>query len=421
MAFAEGVGSISGVVRSTSGAPIGGITVSSHRVESGEWTEVPAVTTAADGSYTIPGLEPGDYRLVFSSPDGMWVTQGFDGFNTSDLVLDDRFTPVLVDTSPVTGIDAVLYRSSSISGRVTGPKTEAGLQAIQVTAFKRTPEGWYDWRASVRVGEDGRFLVGMLDPGVYRLSFEDTTGNYAGQSYRGVAGSDVHIPSCTNIVVAEGVDIAGKNAKLAKAAWLSGKVLSPAGEPIAGIMVTATRKSSYGWTWGNSAITNASGRYSIGGLAGGTYSVAFYDESGTWGSQMYRNVPTTSYSDRRCTRVTLKAGARRSLSSVKLTRAAAISGSVLSTGAPAPGVTVVFWRKAGSKWYFATACQSDDAGLYRTTSLPSGTYRIEFIRMEQRSIFYGSPDATSERDDRCTNVTVAPGESTTLAAVSLTP
>jgi hypothetical protein len=66
LAFAQAeAGSISGTVRDSSGAVIGGATVSVKDVSTG--AERPPVQTGSLGQYTVPGLTPGVYEVTITS------------------------------------------------------------------------------------------------------------------------------------------------------------------------------------------------------------------------------------------------------------------------------------------------------------------------------------------------------------------
>jgi hypothetical protein len=74
---------------------------------------------------------------------------------------------------------------------------------------------------------------------------------------------------------------------------ITGTVTLTDGTPLQGIVVVGLRENAGIWEIANSATTDISGTYRIGGLAGGDYRAYFYDPSGVYGSEYYSD--TTSF------------------------------------------------------------------------------------------------------------------------------
>ena len=79
------------------------------------WSYVTSENTAADGTYTLSGLAPGTYRLKISDPDGVYLTEYFDGKTTLDLATEI----VVAAAAVVVGKDVVMNNAASVSGTIT--------------------------------------------------------------------------------------------------------------------------------------------------------------------------------------------------------------------------------------------------------------------------------------------------------------
>ena len=186
------------------------------------------------------------------------------------------------------GIDASLAAGSGISGTVTGPDGTTPLAGIQVTAYRWDGAGW-DWIASANTAADGAYWIGGLAAGTYRVRFDDWSSAYHGETYDNAPD----LNSGTDVVVGEGVTVAGIDASLLGWSKIRGRVTGPDGAtPLSGIRATACLRDEFGWYWVMSDDTDADGVYEIGGLAGGTYRVRFDDVfSGAYRSEAYDNAP----------------------------------------------------------------------------------------------------------------------------------
>ena len=107
--------SISGTVTDAAGRPVRGIRV--DVLEYPNPDHQASATTAADGTYTAPGLPPGEYTLMFTDPSGtyptsFWVKGGF----TLDLGAEDSVT---IRSANVTGIDVAYPPVRRLAGTVT--------------------------------------------------------------------------------------------------------------------------------------------------------------------------------------------------------------------------------------------------------------------------------------------------------------
>jgi hypothetical protein len=269
----EGAASIAGTVTSArDGSPAGGITVWASPDGGGGSTR--AATTAADGSYTVLGLQPGQPYVLEFLGDGRFHPQYYDG-------VTDRGDATAVP-GPATGIDAALEPTASLRGTVRDRETGAGVVGIQVIA---SSEGG-GWGASSTTLAGGAYeVVGLEEGASYRLRFFDQQGRYVSEYHEGARRREEATPIAAP---ASGID-----ADLDPAVAISGTVTDAAdGTPLAGISVTVGRQDG---EESRSAVTASDGTYTVRGLEAGSdhwvsfahprghyVSRSYVSESGTW-------------------------------------------------------------------------------------------------------------------------------------------
>ncbi len=158
-------------------------------------------------------------------------------------------------------------------------------------------------------------------------------------------------------------------------------VATGTGTPLVGVYVSAY--SSSGSPVGTSGTTNASGTYTISGLATGTYYVQTLNNLG-YVDEVYNDVPCPKYF---CpvttgTGVSVTAGVTTMGISFALTVGGVISGTATDagTGAPLSGILVEVYNTAGKDLAYAVTSAS---GVYSVTrlstgnsGLPTGTYYL---------------------------------------------
>lgn len=253
-------------------------------------------------------------------------------------------------------------QSAAISGTVTGPDGTTGLPDIYVVALAWNNAGWWDETRAAWTGADGRYEIGGLAAGTYRVRFIDWAGNYVEEVYDNAADLD----SGTNLVVNEGATVSGIDASLAAAAKISGTVTGADGMTgLPSIYVVAySWDGEYSfWRWQGSTSTDENGNYEIGGLAAGTYRVEFADYwAGNYVGEIYDNAADLDSG----TDIVLEAAASAVGINAALEMNAEISGTVIVAdgGAPVENAVVnvggapVAWTDEQGKYSFRIAAGS---------------------------------------------------------------
>ncbi|MFE6734853.1 collagen binding domain-containing protein [Microbacterium sp. NPDC057650] len=315
-------GSISGVVTSdVDGSPVEGVSVSA-------WTDDGSssgyATSGADGSYTLEGLTPGDYKVEFAGAPAPLVGEYYDGVHES---WEAQWVPVAAAAS-VTGIDASLEKGGAISGRVTREADGSPLLDVIVQVSNQTGAGF----AFASTDADGVYTVSGLLPGDYSVSFNGASAfpgetGLAQEYYDGVGVSE----DATLVTVAGTDTTTGIDASLVQGGVVSGTVTRESdGTPVAGVNVSVSTVSGLGSA---SAMTDENGAYRIVGIFPGEYTVAFSgSDDGELAGEYWNGVHEIGEAQH----LVIEAGAETASVDASLEAKATISGTVTreSDGSP---------------------------------------------------------------------------------------
>jgi hypothetical protein len=172
-------GAISGTVTNQAGEPLGGVCVSA--LNDAQHGSVGFAQTESDGTYTMHTVRPGQWKVHFQDCSTFdYVSQFFDhvtetGDFGADFAAATRVSVASATTTP--GIDASLVVGNTIGGRVTDETT--GSEPIDVCVFviRVLPGGAYDGQLVSTNEVDGRWGLGGLLPGEYKVSFDDCSSD----------------------------------------------------------------------------------------------------------------------------------------------------------------------------------------------------------------------------------------------------
>ncbi len=367
-------GSVSGLVTSASGTNLSDVCVglTSPALTAGLGPSplaglliVPsfgAYVQASAGYYEIDNLAPGPYQAEFFScaPPNQFASQWF-----KSQPGPTRANLITVGAGVLTtGVDAVLQRSGTITGVVTGPAC-GRLTGICVTTTNLADHTQDEAQATLinPFTSAGSYTITGLAPGRYAVQFTACEGQpYASQWYRGQAS----LGSATAVTVRSGKVTSGINVRLGPGASISGRVISGlTRRPLRGVCVLASDAAA---RTAALASTAASGRYVIRHLAAGSYAVDFFSCS-SFGGSLAAQVRTG-------VRVT----GSRSASGINtvLGRSGSISG-IVKGGRPAaaqPGICVEAAPRTGPG--VAGLAITGRHGTYLLGGLAPGRYQLLF-------------------------------------------
>jgi protocatechuate 3,4-dioxygenase beta subunit len=370
---------IKGKVTDAQGNPISDVGVSAYTWNTTYqyWMSVNGgwATTGADGLYDVGGLAGGTYRVCFSSYSGQYVDECYN--NAADV--NGAMDLSVAAEATRSNVNAQLALAAHIKGKVTdaqgNPLSDVGVSAY---TWNATYQYWVPVGASATTGADGLYDVGGLAGGTYRVCFSSYSGQYVDECYNNAA--DVN--SATDLSVAAGATRSNVNAQLALAAHIKGKVTDAQGNPLSDVGVSAyTGDATYQYSVpvGGWATTGADGLYDVGGLAGGTYRVCFFNYSGQHVDECYNNAADVNSA----TDLSVAAGATRSNVNAQLALAAHIKGKVTDAqGNPISdvGVLAYTWNATYQYWVPVIGgwAPTGADGRYDVGGLVGGTYRVCF-------------------------------------------
>lgn len=373
-ARADEFGTISGTVTDDTGVPVEGIEVVawSYQVGGGYWGWQSSQYTAADGTYSMPDLPAGDYKIQFATTSsgsnlvGQWWGGVPDEWAATVLTLEAG--------AMVTDISPVLARGGSISGVVTEGAGESGTpsEGVEVVAHRYNVQwDYWEWYASVYTGEDGTYTLGRLPAGEYKLLFTPAWWNSGLMSEWWDNSADEW--SATPLTLGSGESLTSISPTLSSGGSVSGVVTDESGAGIEGVSIVAHGSESWGAVgW---AETDASGAYVIAGLPAGEYRIEFRTSATT------ESVVAEWWDDAAdfdtATPVAVAPGIDTADISPQLARGNSVSGTVTDgTGAPISGVIAELVSLEGM--VEGDAAWTDDAGSYTIRGVPDGDYRVRF-------------------------------------------
>lgn len=322
--------------------------------------------TAVDGTYSAPGLTPGNYTVEFDPSDTLcgpslnYVTQFYNGQAAAGSA-----TVVPVSGGATTSnVSAALQPGAVISGTVTDTSTDA-LAGVEVDLYGSSQA----FVAETCTAANGSYSISALPGGTYYVEFETSgTNNCSARGFVTQYYSDTSDPSsATAIIVMPGTPEPGINAAMRSSGTITGTVtdaVTHAGLANIGVNVLQ------GGSVIEEVCTGSGGTYTAGGLEQGSYTVSFQPVSGCgsvsgYNDQTYSgSVPVTP------------GGTTAHIDEALAPQSSTIAGTVTSTatGQGLSGVVVTANNGTGG---FSQTCTTAN-GTYSIAALPAGSYTVYF-------------------------------------------
>ena len=390
IAHRSSLGSISGrVTKAADGSPIQELWVQVFDYVAGFFRGWGC--TDSNGVYEIDGVQPGTYRVVVYTYHTDYMAEYYD-----DAREEQNATPVGVDVGQrASGIDFALTIGGTITGTVTRDSDGAPVPDLWVTAYD------YDTGSSSSDMTDpnGAYEIMGLCSGLYRVGAFTSGTEYVDEYYDNV----FEYQDATPVQVIEGQVTSNRDFGLLVGGRISGTVTRDSNDaPIPGLWVYA---EDHATGWGESAITDANGVYSINKLRPGAYKVWV----STYNTAFMREYYDNALEEQNATPVDVNVGQHVSGIDFGLAIGGTITGTVTrdSDGGPVPDLLV-------SAYDYDTGSSSGDStdpnGTYEIMGLPTGIYRVT-VSTYGTEYVYEYYDDVFNRDD-ATPVTVVVGEAT---------
>ena len=327
----------------------------------------------AAGAYSRPLLQAGTYYLKTGNSLG-YIDEVY-----NDLPCNAGICPAITTGSGVTvatgaavgGINFALARGGSITGAVTSSATSAPVQGVLVYIYRGSGQ-------SVGVATtdaSGLYTMTGLQPDTYRARTANTAG-YIDELYNNIScpGGACDWQSGALITVTAGSSSAASFA-LDVGGTISGTVTAAgSGQPITPVLVRAFNSAN---SLVGSATTNASGAYTITGLATGAHYLAT-NNALSFVDELHNDIPCPGS---QCplfntgTAVPVTAGSPAGPINFALAAGGAISGTVTASGSGAAlnGAWVYVLTETGE---YVARTIANASGVYMKAGLPPGTYHV---------------------------------------------
>lgn len=279
----------------------------------------------------------------------------------------------------------------TISGHVKSAATEAGISGIEVCSYYEEHEDFEGFSEYFESGEyyercttttsGGSYSIGDLAPGAYYVGFatpENSSLDYRRQFYSGKAQRY----EGQYVIVSAGATTSGVDAAMQPGGQISGTVTSSASKAaISGITACATEQA--GEYARQCATSNASGQYTVSGLATGHYIVEFAapEESAlNYSVQFYDG----KAGEEEASEVSVTAGSTTSGIDAALLAGGAITGTVTDAATKA-GISGIEVCASAS----ITRCVlTGSGGEYKVSSLATGEYTVTYTAPATSTLNY---------------------------------
>ena len=269
-----------------------------------------------DGTYQVTGLAAGSYKFFISG----WNTGAADQWYDKAASFAAARTLTVTAGQDLTGINPVLVKGSTISGKITGGGTTGTPVSVLDSAGTVVKDGYAD--------AAGTYNVGGLAAGTYKVAFNRASGSSLAEAqFYNNKPESAGASAAQTVTVGASAAVSNINATLVAGGSIAGVLTDKAAKPLPNSRVYAyTRDDSLVTRTG---ITDASGKFNIAGLSTGKYFVVA--KSGVDGSKIYSGNVAAEASARSIAVTTGKATSMGTLSFV--------TSPLALTAAPVPTVT----------------------------------------------------------------------------------
>jgi hypothetical protein len=367
-ARAAGPATLQGTLRDSSAAPVSGAEVWVYDLA--RQRSVGVALTDASGFWTTGLTNSGTFTVEFEWDGGaQWAYGKSTAATASTITAADNATVTVDDTF----LDA--NRSAHMQGTLTDAATHAPVVGVcaQVYDAADLSNGYQEGCSDDQGHYDAKGKAGT-----YKVHFYDPSGAYQDSWYNAATSFDTATP----VTMAANTVRSGLDASLARAGRIAGMVRDRATHvPLPNVCVSAyPGRSTSAFLPGGDVCTDSTGRYDVGGLPTGDYTV----QAVTWDTVHVSQWLYGSSTQAAATLIHVVAGQTTAATPANLPIGGTITGIVTdrTTHAPIAGVCVGVgafnFRNGDDGSGYQRAC-TDATGHYSLTGLDKGTYHVEFI------------------------------------------
>jgi 5-hydroxyisourate hydrolase-like protein (transthyretin family) len=348
-----------------------------YGADDGYWDLVDEAETDVDGHYDLGSLSTGTYRVGFFDGSGHdYLTEYWDDAAT----VEDADDIDVIAGQTTSGNDAQLAESGHITGTVTGPDGRP-LPGVEVDVYSQAfGDDYWDVSGYAETDQDGRYDVGGLLTGTYRIGFDDSYRHgYLGEYWDDAATVD----DADDIDVTVGQTASGTDAELSDGGHLTGTVTGPGGSALAGVYVAAYRWDGDQEWWDEVGVdyTDGSGAYDVSGLPTGTYRLGFYDDYDRgYRTEYWNDAASIGRADDIAVTAEQTVTGKNAQLSLDGHGASHVSGTVTGPGGRLlDGIAVRAYRHdtATGRWTWTGSAVTDPSGDY-DLAVPAGDYKLWF-------------------------------------------
>ena len=303
-----------------------------------------------------------------------------------------------VTAGSAANIDAQLEPGASISGKVTN-SASAGIFNDSIYVYDLAGNVLWDFYAYT--DSNGDYFLGGLPTDSYKVLF-NRTGYYVAEWYN----DKNSFADADPVAVTGGSTTPNIDAQLATGGRISGKITDTSAVGIQNIRVNVYDLNFHLL---GSALTYASGNYTIYELPVGNYKICFNNNGQYYTSEWYNDKVDFNAADQ----VTVTAGSTTTNINAELADSSSVNGSISgkvsnSSGAGIQNIWVVIYNNSDESQ--VTSMKTDANGIYTITELPAATYRVEFQNNDlyYLSEWYSDKAYWSEADPVIVSRRVAP-------------
>lgn len=353
-----------------------------------------STVTAADGTYTLGGVWPGQYRILFQDQGAPPLHAS--EYHDDELYFYDADYVQFTTGTPTPVGDAELASFGFITGRVTDASATP-IPVSWVEAYRLVPQPGGDqwvWTSVAYTDATGDYTLSVL-PGTYRIKAGEDNALYVQTYYAG----STDINAAQDIVVSAMTTETGKDFSLAAAGHITGTVSVRGGSALAAesVWVEAFRRLENG----DLKSVTVGDHPAQANSATGVFDVPVNYEGDVYlrfTSSVYSNVyyPGVPYSEDATTVAAVLGGTVSGVDQVVDPKGSVAGRVTSSTGAGLSNVIVEVYDARTGSAVGEQSVTSDVSGYYTIPGLDIGEYKLRFWDDARRVVPEWYDNATKE-------------------------